>query len=253
MASKSVVDTVLPPIAAEIETAPAAEKLPAVAVKETEAAFAGTESEAGTVTTCELSLSVTTGSVETTSESVTVHVALAFGARVAGEHCTPVSVGDAVSVRLVLCELPLSEAVIRPVCPLESVPVDAVNAAVLALAATVTEAGTASAAMLAASCTATPPLGAACDSVTVQLAAAFDPSAPGLQTREVTVTGVVPEVASTVPPLAEILAGSPAADEAIGSVTPMAAVVGLALSVAVKTATTPLAIPFPFAPDRMQV
>jgi hypothetical protein len=252
MESKSVVETVLPPISADIETACAAEKLPAVALKETDAAFAGTEAEAGTVTAGALSLNMTTAPVETFCDSVTVHVALAFAARVAGEHCSPVSIGDGASVKLVLCELPLSEAVIWPVCPLESVPVDAVNVPEMALAATVTEAGTVSAVVLAASCTAIPALGAACDRVTVQLVLAFDTSAPGLQTKEVTVTGLV-EGAPTVPPLAEMLTGSPPADEATGSATPMAPVVGFALSVTVTTATTPLAIPFTFAPARMQV
>ena len=63
-------------------------------------------------------------------------------------------------------------------------PAVARKVAELALAATVTEAGTLSMELVLDSVTAAPPAGAACDNVTVQVEEAFDPMLPGLHVTD---------------------------------------------------------------------
>ncbi len=65
----------------------------------------------------------------------------------------------------------------------------ALNVAVVAVAATVTDAGTVSVALVLVSVTAAPPAGAACVKVTVQVLEAFCPRLVGLQASEETNTG----------------------------------------------------------------
>ena len=65
----------------------------------------------------------------------------------------------------------------------------ALNVAVVAPAATVTEAGTVSTVLLLVRVTAAPPVGATCVSVTVQVLDAFCPRLVGLHASEDTVTG----------------------------------------------------------------
>ena len=84
----------------------------------------------------------------------------------------------------------------------------ALKVAVVAPAATVTEAGTVSEALLLASVTAEPPAGAVCDSVTLQVLTALWPRLAGLQATPETRTGatrlmvavceLLPSVAVTV-------------------------------------------------------
>ena len=69
------------------------------------------------------------------------------------------------------------------------VPAVAVKLPVVADAATVTDAGTVSAAWLLLSDTDAPPVGAAFDSVTVHELLAFDPKLVGLHVKELTSTG----------------------------------------------------------------
>lgn len=69
------------------------------------------------------------------------------------------------------------------------VPAVAVNEAVVAAAATVTDAGTVNPPLLLESETAAPPAGAACDSVTVQLEVALLTRLVGAQTNELTMVG----------------------------------------------------------------
>lgn len=68
------------------------------------------------------------------------------------------------------------------------VPVVAVNVAVVAVAATIVEAGTVRVALLLASVIVAPPVGAGCDSVTVQMLDEFCPKLAGLHDREETDT-----------------------------------------------------------------
>jgi hypothetical protein len=65
-----------------------------------------------------------------------------------------------------------------------------VNVAVVAPAATVTDAGTASSVLLLASVTEVPPAGAGCASVTAQVLVALCPRLDGLQATPDTSTGV---------------------------------------------------------------
>jgi hypothetical protein len=65
----------------------------------------------------------------------------------------------------------------------------ALKVAVIAAAATVTEAGTLKAVLLLLSATLAPPVGAACVSVTVQVLEAFCPKLVGLHTSVDTKTG----------------------------------------------------------------
>ena len=67
----------------------------------------------------------------------------------------------------------------------------ALNVAVRAAAATVTEAGAVRVVLVLVSVTAAPPVGAACVSVTVQALEELGPRLVGLQTREEISTGAV--------------------------------------------------------------
>ena len=75
------------------------------------------------------------------------------------------------------------------------------NVAVVAAAATVTEAGTVSAALVSLKVTTAPPVGAAFDSVTVQVLDPFGPKLVGLHASEDTRTGATRLIVA----LAEVL------------------------------------------------
>jgi hypothetical protein len=75
------------------------------------------------------------------------------------------------------------------------------NVAVVAAAATVTDAGTVSVGLLFVSVINAPPAGATLDSVTVQVLEAFCPMLVGLQTSEDTIAGAT----SVMVALAEVL------------------------------------------------
>ena len=91
---------------------------------------------------------------------------------------------------MALAELLLYVAVTVALWLLAMVVVVALNVAVVAPAATVTEAGTVSSRIACwSSVTLAPPVGAACVNVTVQVLDAFCPKLVGLHARDDTVTG----------------------------------------------------------------
>jgi len=89
---------------------------------------------------------------------------------------------------VVLAELPLYVDVIVALWLLPIVVVVALNVAVVAAAATVTDAGTVKTALVFVNVTIAPPAGAACVNVTVQVLEAFCPRLVGLHAREDTST-----------------------------------------------------------------
>ena len=124
----------------------------------------------------------------------------------------------------------------------------ALNVAVAAPAATVTDAGTVSEALLLARVTADPPAGAVCDSVTVQVLTALWPRLAGLHERD--------EILGTVmTPLAPAETGSPlpVASTPTGLDSVTAVLIALDASVNWTLATTPGASVFAFEPVRRQV
>src|SRR5205085_2279530 len=128
--------------------------------------------EAGTVSAALVSVSVTLAPPEGAApESVTVHVLEAFCPRVLGlqpSEETVTAAGAINVIELVLDTVP-RVAVMTAVWLDDTALAVAVKVAVVAPAATVTEAGTASDGLLSDRLTVMPPLGAACDNVTVQL------------------------------------------------------------------------------------
>jgi hypothetical protein len=128
----------------------------------------------------------------------------------------------------------------------------ALNVAVVAAAATVTEAGTASAALLLERVTLAPPDGAAALRVTVHALDAFCPRLVGLQASEETVGNPGPPPV-TVPPVADIKRAFPEGEDATGFVTLMAVEVAPAAMVKFRTATTPLEMMLAFIPEMRQV
>ena len=133
-----------------------------------------------------------------------------------------------------------------------TVPAVAVKLAVVAPAATVTDAGTVSAALLSETVTLEPPAGAAAERLTVQFDLAPEARAAGVHCREETETV---ELTLMTPPLAETLTAAPAGDAPTTLVMEIASDELLLLleRVAVTTATTPEAIPDAFRPLARQV
>ena len=86
---------------------------------------------------------------------------------VVGAHCRLVTVIDGVTVTDAVPELPFNEAVIVTAWFADTVPAVALKLAEVDPAATVTEAGSVSAALLSERLTAVPPLGAGSDTATV--------------------------------------------------------------------------------------
>ncbi len=126
--------------------------------------------------TAELMVTVTTRGVPPTTEVLETPTERILR----GERRTLAAFADAPSV-----------AVTVTVCDDGIVPAVAEKVAVLAPAATVTEAGTVSRVLLSDKVTETPPVGAALESVTVQVAAAPELMLVGAQTRDETRTGAV--------------------------------------------------------------
>jgi hypothetical protein len=122
--------------------------------------------------------------------------------------------------------------------------------AVVALAATVTEAGTFNCALLSARVTEAPPAGAAEVSVTVHVLEAFAPKLAGLQTSELT-PGRAPAV--TTPPVAVTAVALPDGRDATALTSPIAVVVALGATVIFKTATVPFEMMVLFTPYATQV
>jgi len=148
--------------------------VPVVAVKLPVVEPAATDTDAGTVRALLLSEIVTAVPAVDALESVTVQLVLAFDATVAGEQESAVTVtGGAVIVTDAVLELPFKLAVMVADWLELTVPAVTVKLAVVAPAATDTEAGTVNALLLSETATGVAAVGAL-ESVTVQLALPFD-------------------------------------------------------------------------------
>ena len=130
----------------------------------------------------------------------------------------------------------------------------AVKVAVVAPAATVTEGGTARAELLSDTLTSVPPLGAACDKVTVQVTFPGGVSELGVHVRLVSVGDACHPWTVMVPPLPETATALPSARDPIVPLTEMRTdpLLVAEASVAVTTATTPLPITVEFIPVAKQ-
>jgi hypothetical protein len=128
----------------------------------------------------------------------------------------------------------------------------AVNVAVVAAAATVTDAGTVTAEVaLLERATAAPPAGAACERVTVQVVVADGANVVLVQRREVGVTGVV--APSAVPPDPVIASAAPAREAPNAPETPTVAEVAVDARVVATVATMPSAMTLVFIPETTQI
>ena len=151
-----------------------------VALKVVDVAAAATVTEAGTVRVALVFVRVTLAPPARAGwVKVTVQELDELGPRLVGLH---VSEETSTGVRLipVPAEVPLYVAVTIALWELEIVVAVAWKVAVVAPAATVTDAGTVKAALLSERATTTPPLWAAMDSVTVQVEADPDVSVAGV-------------------------------------------------------------------------
>ena len=142
----------------------------AVAVNTALAAPEATVTEAGTVTFA-LLLDRLTGSPPTEAAAVNFTVQLLVPAPVsdAGLQLIPLNASAAFTVTAAVAVAPDALAVTVTLCNVEALPAVAVNVALVAPEATVTEAGTVSAALLLLRLTAKPALGAAFVKPTVQV------------------------------------------------------------------------------------
>ena len=131
----------------------------------------------------------------------------------------------------------------------------ALKLAVVAPAATVTEGGTARAGLLSDTPTTVPPLGAACDKVTVQVTFPGGVSELGVHVRPVSVGDACHPWTVMVPPLPETATALPSPKDPIVLPTEMGTdpLLVAEASVAVTTATTPLPITVEFIPVAKQI
>ena len=164
--------------------------VPAVAVKAVETAPEATETEAGT-TRMALLLARPTAAPPpgATPYNDTMQFVEAPEPIPAGAHEIESTTGSTTSDSVAACELLLYAAVIVALWLPDTVPVDAVNIAVCAPEATVTEAGTVSPPRLVERATTAPPFGAICVSVTMQLELPPLDSTVGIHDTELTVAG----------------------------------------------------------------
>jgi hypothetical protein len=222
----------------------------AVALKVAVVVPAATVTEAGTVSEALLLANTTLDPpVGAVWVSVAVQVLAAFWPRLVGLQATLEISTGANRLMVSVCELlpRVAVTVALWLLAIEAAAV-ALNVAVVAPAATVTEAGTVSEALLLASVTLDPPVGAVVFKVTVQLATAPGFRLPGLHMRDEmagTVT-IALAPADTVSPL-------PVASTPTGLFIVIAVVTALAASVNWMLATTPEAIVLVFNPDSRQV
>jgi hypothetical protein len=163
----------------------------AVAVKVAVVAAAATVTEAGTGRAALSEESATAEPpVGAALDRVTVQVETLPDTTDTGAQSSEVTVGGVgVTVRAAVA-VPFSDAVSVTAWLAVTVAAVAVKVAVAAAAATVTEAGTGRAALLEESATAEPPVGAALDTVTVQVEALPETTDAGAQSSEVTVGGM---------------------------------------------------------------
>lgn len=121
---------------------------------------------------------------------VTVQLVVAFELTLAGVQLNELTESGPVSDRVKLSDPPFRVAVTTAVWSEVKVPAVAVRVAVVAAAATVTDAGTLSAALLLERDTEAPPVGAAFDNVTVQVEVVLVFKLLGVQASELTTAGV---------------------------------------------------------------
>jgi len=158
-----------------------------------------------------------------------------------------------VTVSEAVFELPFSDAVTVAAWFAVTVPAVAVKLPVVAPAPTVTDVGTVSAVLLSDTATAVPPVGAACEIVTVQLELPPEAIEVGVQVSPETVDTVDwPTV--MVPPVAVAPVETPPDETANALLTGIETDALLVdVSVTAITATTPLAIALAFIPVARQV
>jgi hypothetical protein len=163
--------------------------VPAVAVKVAVVVLDPTVTEAGTVSAAALLDSVTVA--PPVCDTVAVQVAPPADTRLAGLHVTPLNSTGATSEIVAVCVLPFSVAVMVAVWLLPIVPAVAVKVAVVLADATVTDAGTVSAAVLLDNVTVAPPV---CVTVAVQVALPADTRLAGLHVTPLSSTGATSEI-----------------------------------------------------------
>jgi hypothetical protein len=132
-------------------------------------------------------------------------------------------------------------------------PVVTLKAAVVAFAATVTDAGAVNAGdPLFPNVTTAPPAGAACDNVTVQVALPFEAIVDAVHVKPLIVAGAT-EPAVTVPPVADSDRAVPANDALTGFPTPIVALFEPEARVTETVATTPFAMRSDVSPAATQI
>ena len=168
-------------------------------------AFTATVTEAGAVNAGDaLFVRVTTVAATGAEERVTVHVVPPFDVRLAAVQVSIVTVTGACRDIVAVALVPLSDPVSVAVWLTVRVPVDTLNVAVVAFAATVTEAGAVNAGdALFVRVTAVVLVGAF-DNVTVQVVLPFDANAVAVQVSDVMVaTGCSDILTDAVVPLSD--------------------------------------------------
>jgi hypothetical protein len=223
-----------------------------VALNVAEVEPAATVTEAGTVSTMLVFVIVTAAPPAGAAfVSVTVQVPEAFGPKLAGQASEDTSTG-AIRLKLAVLEVPFNVAVTMAFWSLGIVPAVAVNVAVAAAAATVTDEGTVSRRLLLEMATAVPPTGAAPLNVTVQLAVAEPARLVGRHAREVrTIGGGTPPV--TTPPVGESVIALPNAEAATPLLIPIVVLLTPEAIVRFTTATVPFDMMLAFMPETRQV
>lgn len=172
------------------------ETVPAADVKLAVVAPPGTVTTPGTPRAAVLLDSITAAPPDPAEfESVTTQVETPPEARVVGAHASDIKAGGAESsVKDCVWELPFTDAVTAAVWLVEMVPAAAVKFADAAPDATVTEAGTVSAALLLERATVTPAAPAACDSVTAHTDVPPELRLVGAHDTKLTKTGATSEI-----------------------------------------------------------
>jgi hypothetical protein len=172
-------------------------------------------------------------------DSVTVQVLEALGPRLEGLQARADTVIGATRVTVVCAELLLYEAEMVAVWLLGMVLVETVKVAAVAAAATVTEVGTVNVELLFVSVIAAPAVGAAAESVTVQVELLEPLMLLGLHETELTFGRALPV---TVPPVVERETALPFGREATPLATPIAVELAPAARVRFRVATVPFAM-----------
>ena len=154
---------------------------PAVAVKTVDIASAGTDTEAGTVSSGLFALNNTVRGLETLRSSLTVQVLEPPGVKAVGLQLREDTAGATASIREAVSEAPFNVAVRVTLSFWVSVPAVAAKLAEVAVAGTVTVAGMANRALVSDSATTLPPEGAGSFKVTVHSELTAELIVPGLQ------------------------------------------------------------------------